>query len=307
MSADWRAVVAGIGYADAELIGQGMESAVVRLGDGLVGKVWTQRSAEELVPIQAFYSELAAQGLPFTTPQIVQIRNYQGVGVSIERELAGTSLKTAMGAGRIPVTAAQDATVEVAAALRSTTAGPATRGLPTMDEDRALWSGHMGWGLALAGLVERRAARFADVLRAAIPDFDRLLCRVLDLLSTLPPAASDQIVHGDICPENILVDDAGRPTALLDWGFLTTAGDNAFDAATAAGFFDMYGPDARAHDDGLLKRMADLLGYPRDRMLLYRAAYAIAGANAYSAVGEDGHFEWCARTFERADVAASLR
>ncbi|WP_281903969.1 hypothetical protein [Phytohabitans aurantiacus] len=31
---------------------------------------------------------------------------------------------------------------------------------------------------------------------------------------------------------------------MLDWRFLTTEGDPAFDAAVAASNFDMYGPEA---------------------------------------------------------------
>jgi aminoglycoside phosphotransferase (APT) family kinase protein len=292
----WNEVVAGIGYPDAELIGQGMESVVVRLGDGLAGKVWTHRAAEELVPIQAFYAELAAQGLPFATPVMLEIRSRVGVAVSIEREISGTSVKTALRKGELSIAAAQDATVLVTDALRHTEAGPATRALPVLDEAHALWADQPSWGHALAGLVERRARRFRDALLAAIPDLDRVVERIRRELAALT-AADGQIVHGDICPENILVDDAGRPTALLDWGFLTAAGDHTFDAATAAGFFDMYSPDAHVHDETLLERF-EALGHARERMLLYRAAYGIATANAYSADGQNGHFEWCVRNVE---------
>ncbi|GAB3401889.1 phosphotransferase family protein [Flindersiella endophytica] len=296
--ASWREAVAGIGYADAELIGQGMESVVVRLGDGLglVGKVWTHRTAGELEPIQRFYAELGAQRLPFATPEMLEIRSWDGVAVSVEREISGTSVKTALRDGRLAVAAAQEATVWVTDALRSTVAGPATRALPALDEGRALWAGRSTFGEVLAGLVERRAHRFREALLGALPSLDRVVEQIRDEL-VAPPDSGDSIVHGDICPENILVDDAGRPTALLDWGFLTTAGDPTFDAATAAGFFDMYGPSARVHDSALLERF-EALGHPRDRMLLYRAAYGIAAANAYSADGQDGHFEWCVRNVE---------
>lgn len=43
-----------------------------------------------------------------------------------------------------------------------------------------------------------------------------------------------------------------------------------------------------------------------ERMLVYRAAYALAGANAYSDQGDDGHFAWCVGTFERSDVRRVL-
>lgn len=40
------------------------------------------------------------------------------------------------------------------------------------------------------------------------------------------------------------MDEAGRPVAVLDFGFCTTAGDPAFEAAVTAAVWDMYGPDA---------------------------------------------------------------
>ena len=98
----------------------------------------------------------------------------------------------------------------------------------------------------------------------------------------------------------------GRPTAILDWGLVTTVGDHLFDQATAAGFYDMYGSRARAFDDALLNRWVGERGPERDRALLYRAAYALAGANTYSSTGQDGHFDWCVRVLERSDVREVL-
>jgi aminoglycoside phosphotransferase (APT) family kinase protein len=143
------------------------------------------------------------------------------------------------------------------------------------------------------------------VLRARITDFDRKLARVDHLLDLVPPGP-DRVLHGDIVPENILVDDTFHVTALIDWSFLTTAGDHTFEASVAAGVFDMYGPNARASDDTLTIALTERHGHSRARMLLYRAAYAIATANAFSATGADGHFAWCAAALERADVVETL-
>jgi aminoglycoside phosphotransferase (APT) family kinase protein len=109
--------------------------------------------------------------------------------------------------------------------------------------------------------------------------------------------AKPSIIHGDICQPNLLVDEDGQ-LALLDWGFLTTAGDNTFDAATAAGFFDMYGPDAERIDAELLDRFEEL-GHSRDRMKLYRVAYALITATIYSPEVRDGHYHWCLRNLTR--------
>jgi aminoglycoside phosphotransferase (APT) family kinase protein len=81
--------------------------------------------------------------------------------------------------------------------------------------------------------------------------------------------------------------------AVLDFGFLTTAGDPRFDAAIAAAVMNMYGPHAQAITDALTARLARDLGYPADVLLTYRAAYAVATANAFTPDGSDGHFAWC--------------
>jgi len=79
---------------------------------------------------------------------------------------------------------------------------------------------------------------------------------------------------------------------------VSTAGDNTFDAALAAGFFDMYGPDARRYDALLLDRF-EALGHDRRRMHLYRQAYAILTATIYDAEATDGHYAWCVADLNR--------
>jgi hypothetical protein len=68
----------------------------------------------------------------------------------------------------------------------------------------------------------------------------------------------------------------------------------------------MYGPDASEIDRSLLTHFESALGYPLDRLLIYRAAYAIATSNAYDISGQDGHFAWCAAALNRSDVRAAL-
>ncbi|WP_285729066.1 hypothetical protein [Nocardiopsis sp. ATB16-24] len=111
------------------------------------------------------------------------------------------------------------------------------------------------------------------------------------------------VVHGDPCPEDILVDSAGRPRTALDQGSVTTAGVDAFDASTARGACDMSGPDPCSHDDGLLER---LTGRSRDPWVLHRAAYAVAGADAYDSAAGDGRLTWCAAVFDHEDVKGPL-
>lgn len=158
---------------------------------------------------------------------------------------------------------------------------------------------------ALNALAQRRLARFRTVLDAAVDELDRkaaALTRRLHQIGT----GRHAVVHGDMVPANVLVDPAGRPTAVLDWGFLTTEGDPAFDAAVAASLFDMYGDEALATELELYRRVEKQFGYDRSALLVYRAAYSLITANAYDAEGADGHFAWCVAGLNRPDVVEAL-
>jgi hypothetical protein len=304
--AGWRRHFREHGYPGAEVLGRGMEGVTFKLGDEHVAKVWLGRSGDDLRPLVAFYAELGRQSLPFATPDIVAVSEVDGRAVTVERELPGVPLSDAVADGAVEVEAAQECALLVLEALAATRAGSAAEALPVFNERSALWAPHgRSWGEVLTDLVRRRLRRFGPQLRLAVTDFDTKVNRVCEQLLGLP-SAPRQVVHGDLCLPNILVDTAGRVQAVLDWGFLSTKGDPAFDASTFAGFFDMYGPEARRRDDELTHLICVTFGYPRELLLLYRAFYALVGSNAYDPTGQDGHFAWCVATLNRSDISEVL-
>lgn len=263
-----------------ELIGQGMEGAVYDLGDGTVRKVWFGRRAEDVLPLKEFLDELPE--LPFRTPRIREVAAGEGgLAVSVEDKLTGVPLHEA----GLPEEQALDAFVAVVEALRGVRPGPAARALPVLGE--SFWE--RSWGESLAALVRRRASASKVHLERDVPDLPGLLEEVL--IGLAEPGDGLSVVHGDICPPNLLM-EGDRVAAVLDWGFLSTAGDSTFEASLAAGFFDMYGPDARRLDKLLLDRFEEL-GHDRQRMRLYRHAYAIVTATIYDESAGDGHYRWC--------------
>ncbi|MFG1628674.1 phosphotransferase family protein [Kribbella sp. NPDC049227] len=275
-----------------ELIGQGMEGAVYDLGDGRVRKIWFDRRPDDVRPMQAFLDELPT--LPFRTPRIREIHaDGNGLAVTVEDKLTGTPMHEA----NLPEDDALDAFVAVVEALGTTTAGPASQQLLVLNQP--FWRDGLSWGEALAALVRRRAAESAYHFERDVADFTSLLARLTAALEQIE-LDNLSVVHGDICPPNLLM-DGSRTAAVLDWGFYSTAGDNTFDAALAAGFFDMYGPEARRLDTLLLDRF-EKLGHDRERMHLYRAAYAITTATIYDANAQDGHYDWCVADLNRLPV-----
>jgi aminoglycoside phosphotransferase (APT) family kinase protein len=302
----WLRYFAAAGYPDAEPLAAGVEGAIYRLGGGTVAKVWGRKRVPELVALQRCYADVAAAGLPFATPLITTVEGVDGAAVTFERELVGRPLQQRLAADdRELDPAAVDCLVTVLRALATVPCTDSMRRLPVLDEDRPFWHGAVDFPTALVALLGRRAARFGALLRERVPDFDRRYARLVERLAAVPPVAPT-VLHGDLFGENILVDQAARPTAVLDFGFLTTGGDPRLDAGISAAIMNMYGPHAADVTTDLTARLAAALDYPPEVLVLYRAGYAVATANAFTDDGTDGHFAWCATQLGSPAVTAAL-
>ncbi|MEU6506201.1 phosphotransferase [Streptomyces sp. NPDC046942] len=191
-----------------------------------------------------------------------------------------------------------DTLLTVLRGLASVPGSPAMRQLTVQGDDRPLWDGHTRFPDALAALVERATRRNGEVLAAAVPGLAVAVERTTRALRALP-ATPVTAVHGDLVPPNVHVDNAEVPVAVLDFGFFTTAGDPAFEAAVTAAVWDMYGPHAEHHTAALTSLFAEALGYDAEVLALYQAAYALTTYDLFSPDGSDGHFRWCAALLNR--------
>lgn len=284
------------------VVGEGMEGVVYALDQQRVAKVWFTASPEALRRTSRFQAALAAAPFTFSTPRILEVAAVDGHTVTIEQRLCGTPLTVLRDRGAVG--AAQAIFVDVLAELAAGGPLPEARDLPVLGEQAPFQAGAADFPVALAALLARRVRRSRDVLDAAVPDLGRYL-EVLPVRLGEVDSGRRTVVHGDLILANILVDDA-RPAAVLDWGFLTTEGDPAFDAAVAAAIFDMYGDDALRTELALHDRLVERLGHDRAALLVYRAAYSLLTATAYDPAGRDGHFAWCVRALARPDVRAAV-
>ena len=305
-TAEWFDYFSRSGYPDVVALGAGMEGAIYRLGDGTVAKVWGARSEVELLRLQRFYADVAGGGLPFATPVILRVEEVSGATVTFEQELRGDPLQD-----RLPFEAREldpAAVVCLTDALRAlaTVAGTDNmRQLAALDETQPLWAKAHDFAEALLALLDRRVNRFGHLLRTQLLDFDHRYALLRQRLAALDPVPVT-VVHGDLFGGNILVDAEGRPTAVLDFGLLSTAGDPRLDAAISAGIMNMYGPHAQQITTALTTRLAADLGYPVEALLTYQAAYAVATSNAFTDDGSDGHFQWCVAQLIRPDISSAL-
>jgi aminoglycoside phosphotransferase (APT) family kinase protein len=305
---DWLAYFAARGHSRPQPLAAGVEGAVYRLGEGMVAKVWSGRPPAGLDLSRQVYADIARHPLPFATPQILAVEEHAGVLVTYERELPGAPLRG--DAGNTPPprdlpARETDALLTVVRGLASVPGSPAMLRLTVQGDDRPLWDGHTRFPDALAALVERAARRHGDVLGAAVPGLAAVVERTAGALRALPDTPVT-VVHGDLVPPNVHVDDAGLPVAVLDFGFFTTAGDPAFEAAVTAAIWDMYGPDAEHHTAELTDLFAAELGHDPKVLALYQAAYALTTYDLFTPDGSDGHFQWCAALLNRSTVTGQV-
>lgn len=290
----------------AEPLAAGVEGAIYDLGDGLVAKVWRERSAADLERRQSFYGDVATAGLPFGTPEILRIDQIDGTSVTYERKLPGEPLGKLLGRDDNEVgPSAVRCVVDVLRALAAVPASTSMRELAVLDEDQPFWAHAETFQSALLALLRRRATTFGPVIRKRLPDFDRRYLALQERLAEID-TRPDAVIHGDLFGDNILVDEQYRPLAVLDFGFLTTAGDARLDAAISASVMNMYGPHALSITRDLTAQFASELGHPIHVLLVYQAAYAVATSNAFTRDGSDGHFAWCIAQLRRADISRAL-
>ena len=283
------------------MLGSGMEGTVVELGGDLVAKIWQRRSLAELEALQRFYEAVAVAAPGIRTPRILQVLTREGQHATVEPRLDGRPLWTADGSSPTPTDRDVSCVAEVLAALAAVDPAPDLGILPVLEEEDPFETATVPFARSLAELVARRVERF----RGPLPDLDVLTAAVVARLEGLEPGKVG-LIHGDLIPANILVDDTTAPQAVLDFGFLTTLGDPAFDAAVAASIYDMYGPRAAETEAMLDEALTDRFGHEPGRLAAYRAAYALTTSNCFSASGSDGHFEWCMRMLERPAVRDAL-
>jgi aminoglycoside phosphotransferase (APT) family kinase protein len=271
-----------------------------------VAKVWRRRTPTELAALLTFYGAVSRAGPPFRTPEIHDVLELDQGLVTVEARLPGTPLGGTGRDGWPELTdTAVGAVTDVLAGLAGVPLDPGMAALPVLEGEAPFEPSVRPFAASLADLVARRIERFRGPLSDRLPRLDALTDAVLERLGE-PEARPSSLVHGDLIPANVHVDHAGTPVAVLDFGFLSTVGDPAFDAAVTASIYDMYGPRARDAETALDDAVADRFGHPAQLLAVYRAAYALVTSNCFSASGSDGHFAWCVRMLERADVLGAL-
>lgn len=278
-------------------LGHGGEATVYELTGGRVLRVFHKPPETTIAPyLRPFYERLAACDLPFAVPRILESGVEDGVGFSLDRLIPGRAFHDVLpglrGAKR---ERALDSYTDAASALSVVRLEDQPYGEFLFDD--ALRG--ETWAEFLLARLEANYARGRSDLIEALPDIDRIVDQLRERISTLadPPKV---LVHGDYFPGNVLMDDAFNVTGVIDFGWLTVAGDPAMDLASAAIFLDVVRGHQAADAERVHARLLATHGSGlAETIEIYRGWY---GARFSPYKADDGSlFEWCVKSLRRFD------
>ena len=300
-------ILRALGRQDYVCIGAGMEGTVFAAPDQSTGdivKIWHRRDRSQLELLKRFYDSFAHRLADLKVPSIFEVQVVSGLSITVERRHVGSPLR---GNEDPDATTASARAVEATGfvlEVMSLAASEEMKALPILDETTRLWTSE-SWVVSLLSAIERRLKCFRSQLIKEVPDLSSVEKRTQAFVQSRADVPLS-LIHGDLCPPNILVDDSLTPLAVLDFGFMSTLGDPVFDASITSAIFNMYGPHARSIDDQLVAAFSRRLGYDAEDMLCYRSVYSLLTSNAYDVNGRDGHYEWCVDMLNRPDVREAL-
>lgn len=222
------------GVTEADLLGAGDQSRAYRLGEASVLRVFsTQTPLTQVRALDAFYRGLDTRAVTFAVPRFDEVLQVGEATCVVEARIPGMALSRFLARARpedrkralanYMVAAGEIQAIAFDAPYHGQILGPA----PVRAES---WPAYLVSRVA-ASLVDAPWAQ-ADLTAPA---------RVLELFDGLAQAragAPRRLAHGDYHPGNVLVDEAGAVTGVIDFSVQAVMGDPLLDLTSAAFFLD---------------------------------------------------------------------
>jgi aminoglycoside phosphotransferase (APT) family kinase protein len=228
-------VLERFGIGDEVLLGAGAESRVYALSDDLVLRVYRGAAGRTIRERKALLTALPREAVSFALPEIVGEGMAGGTAYTVERRIPGRSLASALAdlRGDARANAWRNYLDAAGAIARLTIEGDEfgeTTGWGGTPLREHTWTGY------LLASIDRALRERRDILSRDVPGFEIALDRVRQRVVALGEPAERVLVHGDFHPQNVMVDNRGRITGVIDFGGNTLLGDQRMDFASAALF-----------------------------------------------------------------------
>ncbi len=292
---NYRHILEKYGLSDATALGGGMEAKVYAYGNNKALKIYEGTSTfDELEVLRQFYALLDAELVNYSFPQIDEVFQEENCVVTIERFLQGTPLSFVLSSlsHEQMNSVIQNYLTMVLNLSKLGTPKNLSR-LKLFDPHQLSQTTEGDWHQFLIRFLNFQLSHIESNLKRDVTLFLEKF-EILSQILSFPYEGAYQLIHGDICPGNVLIDEQYHPTALLDFGLLTMYGDPYFDLATSWVFFDMY-DELKANLYGRFRDiLLDRVGQDKQGLLhRYILIYSILSANTYSRDCSDGHYHWC--------------
>ena len=274
-----------------------MTSSIYDIGDGRALKIYSGPQDERYFPrLRAFSQRLQQYALPYAVPYIYESGAVGETHFHIERRLPGQEL-----AQVFPRLTRQERERALASFLDALPPFHAIRWPhQPFGEQLNVWEEIVTetWPDYLHERISATLAHSYPDLRADLPAVERIIHAYRQQVNALPCQTPKCLVHGDYFLGNVLSNERGILTAIVDFSPLTLVGDPLMDLAGAYYFCQIFDFVTEA-DYRFLRQQIDQRYGPHcwQRIDLYHTFYSLRFSDCK---GPDNHtYRWCLRRLRR--------
>lgn len=285
------------GISKSNFLGSGMESEVYAYDDNKVVKLYNDMSDSNKQRIlKGFYSKIDSSSLSYELPFIYDTFEENGILVTIEKRIEGNNLQSMLSKmNYIEQNNMMETYLNANIELKSVKIKPNLEGYILFNDQQISSLNINSWFDLLKEEIFRKRKELESYLKRDVVNYDAKVKQLVEILS-LGYEGEYSLIHGDFYPGNVMINESGKVTGLIDFGLMTMYGDNLFDIAIGWVCFDMYNELNTNIYERYLNIIISTLGEDvRKRLYFYVLIYSYISANFYSPNCEDGHYQWCVR------------
>lgn len=296
------------GISKSNFLGSGMESEVYAYDDNKVVKLYNDMSDSNKQRIlKGFYSKIDSSSLSYELPFIYDTFEENGILVTIEKRIEGNNLQSMLSKmNYIEQNNMMETYLNANIELKSVKIKPNLEGYILFNDQQISSLNINSWFDLLKEEIFRKQKELESYLKRDVVNYDAKVKQLVEILS-LGYEGEYSLIHGDFYPGNVMINESGKVTGLIDFGLMTMYGDNLFDIAIGWVCFDMYNElNANIYERYLNIIISTLGEDVRKRLYFYVLIYSYISANFYSPNCEDGHYQWCVKNLNNKNYWEAL-
>lgn len=286
-----------------------MEAEVHIYGKDKVLKIYNSMSNYKKQEIlRRFYDSIQSSDVSYEFPYIYNIVEEDNIVVTIEKRILGKSMQNFLSRlNNEQLNTLMNTYLSASLEMQAVKLDPNFEGYKLFDDYRIPASQQKDWHDLLKQYLIKKQKEVEGYFSEDVVNYQDKLGILLEILSS-EYQGNYSLLHGDFYPGNLLINEEGEITGLIDFGLMTMYGDYLFDVATGWVFFDMYDKLKANILERYLNLIINTLGEEvREKLYFYVLVFSIFAANFYSEDCSDGHYQWCVRNLNNEMYWGSLQ